>query len=684
MANICIPAKAAKAFGEALKSKDIKVDDLLKMSTEDRTKVFESFAGDQAKAINTLFEEKLVLKNQMLGLKNFVAKVAQEGKYDPAKKAELEQLASEFRQKQQERIFSPSEKQAFLNDLADATVGAHVTRAEANTVFELSSKVDTLLEKYDGKEWSSPEAKREYGDAKYAYEAYTDALKAGDTSLKTLVKEALASFKEKFKTDPPKAVIDLILKAAKGATDTSIATVASLDDSFIGRQGLLTLFTEPKRYLQAKAKGIPYKNIWWDGTHHSFTDFYKTFKGFDQKAVLMSELYSQPNYINGDYHTAKLLPKNEEQYPTSVPERVPGLGRVFKGSQAAFEGSALRMRTQLYDFTSELMKKNGVDMTDKAQIQSVGKLVNSMTSRGSLGDRGGSSLTRLVLWAPKMLKAHWDVLTAHTGQEMSPAAKKEAALNLVSLVATTAAIMTIANTLKPGSAQTDPRSADFGKIKIGNTRFDYTGGAASLAVLASRLVSLSTKNSQGVVEKLNTGSIVGQTGFDVLADFAIGKTTPAAGAAIALLLKGTDYKGDKATVGGQLYNASVPITLQNAISLKDDHSVSAVTGVLLDALGVNASTYSPHKTDWTQNPGAELEAFQKKVGDQKFKAANDAYDTQLDAFTTSLADNAKYKALSDEDKTRVLDKKKADIKAAIFQKNGFIYKRATPSKVPKV
>jgi len=34
----------------------------------------------------------------------------------------------------------------------------------------------------------------------------------------------------------------------------------------------------------------------------------------------------------------------------------------------------------------------------------------------------------------------------------------------------TAAVLTIAKALKPGSVEDDPRSADFGKIKIGNTR----------------------------------------------------------------------------------------------------------------------------------------------------------------------------------------------------------------------
>jgi hypothetical protein len=689
MAFTCLPAKAAEAFKKALKDKDLNISDLLTMSTEERTKVFDQFAGKQAKGMNQLFEEKLVLKNKVLGLKNFINKAAQEGRYSPEKKAQFEQLASEYRQQQQERIFNPAEEQTFLNSLADTATGSHITRAEAASIFKLSQGVDAAKEVVSGTKRSGPgEAltaeERDYGAQKFAYESYTDALAAGDTSLKTLVKEAIGAFKETAKTDKPKAVIDLLLKAARAATDASISTVASLDDSFIGRQGLLTLFTEPKRFLQAKAKGIQYHNVWWDGAHKSFSDFYKTLKGYDQNAVLWTEIYGKENYTNGSYDTARILPKNEEQYPTAAPEKAPIVGKIFRGSQAAFEGSALRMRTQLYDFTAKLAERNGVDVLNKEQIQSIGKMVNSMTSRGETGAKGGSPLVRLVLWAPKMLRAHWDVLTAHTGQKMSPFAKREAALNLVSFVATTAAIMSIANALKPGSAETDSRSTDFGKIKIGNTRFDYTGGAASLIVLASRIATLSSKSSStGLVNQLNTGKFGSQTAFDVMVDFLVGKTTPAAGA-VAAALRGADYKGDKPTLAGTAQNLTVPITVQNVLALKDDHSVSAVIGVLLDGIGINATTYSPKTTDWSRNPGVELQAFQKKVGDTRFKEANAAYDTAVAAKLQSVLANPKYQALSDTDKTRALTKAKDTIKTSVFKQYGFVYKQAPTKKLPNL
>lgn len=150
MANICILPNKAEDFRKALKDKDLNLADLLNMSTEKRTKTLSDYVGeDQAKAVNTLFEEKLVLKNRMQGLKNWASKVGQIGKYSEEGKAELNKTISDYRAAQQERIFSPEEHQAFLNDLADKKVGTHITQEQASKVFELSKKVQDTKETTD-------------------------------------------------------------------------------------------------------------------------------------------------------------------------------------------------------------------------------------------------------------------------------------------------------------------------------------------------------------------------------------------------------------------------------------------------------------------------------------------------------------------------------------------------------
>lgn len=663
MSFLCIPKAAAKAFETALKGKDIQIVDLLKMTTEERTALFEKYAGKDAKAINTLFEEKLVLKNKVAGLRNFIEKTTQTGRYSSDKIAELKQAASDYRAKQQERIFSPSEEQTFLNDLVDKIEGTHFTKSEAKNLFELTTKVDELKNAAIGKD-KAPE----YGAAKVQMDKYVDALKEGDTSIKALVKETISQFREDFKTNKPKAIFDLLLKGLKTITDNSVALVASVDNSFMGRQGLKVLMTHP--------------SIWWKGAKNSFVDIAGTMGGKNMKDALLADIYSNKNYRNGNYELAKILPKNEEQYPTSLPERIWGVGRVFKASEIAFEGSAVRMRTGLYDMVSNLAEKNGVDVTDKYQVQSIGKLVNSLTARGQWGNRGESTIVKLILWAPKMLKANIDVLTAHTGQDISAFARKQAAINLVKIVATSAGIMAMANAIKPGSAETDPRSTNFGKIKIGNTTFDYTGGAGSLIVLAARLASNSTKSSStGLINQFGTG-FGQQTRFDTLISFLTNKTTPPVGAIISMM-KGTLPTGQKATPANLIGNLATPISIQNAIQLKDDNSAQAVLGVILDTIGINANTYVAGASDWSLNPSKEIQAFQAKVGEAKFNEANNIYNSQVKSWMSSVKNIPRYMKLSPEEKQKVITNKKRQIRTNVLAKYGFRYKAPTSKPVPK-
>jgi hypothetical protein len=145
MAVCLLPEKVA-AFRQALKDKTLNISDLINMTTEERTNIFKEFAGDNAKDVNTLFEQKLVLKNRIAGLKNWASKIGEVGKYSPEGQTAVDKALADYRAAQQERIFSPKEDQAFLNDLADKKLGVHVSRDVAAKVFELQQKADALKE----------------------------------------------------------------------------------------------------------------------------------------------------------------------------------------------------------------------------------------------------------------------------------------------------------------------------------------------------------------------------------------------------------------------------------------------------------------------------------------------------------------------------------------------------------
>lgn len=676
MAKICLPLNQVENFKKALRKKDIKMQDLFNMSTEELHKTLEPYAGKDTSNVVLLFEQKRILKNSLLGMQNAVSKLAEVGRYSPERKAEIAKGIADFKEQQRERIFNPQEKQNFYNALADKILGTHVTEAEAKKVFELQSTADELKGKIEiGKTPKNDPIRTKAGAAEYLIKKYVEDLQTGNLdkargSFTSILKDFGVETKQSFKEDVPIATKEFLLKAAKEISDLAVTLKASWDVSFVGRQGLNVLKTHP--------------TVWWKMAKANVADFYKTMRKQDAEAALWADVYGRDNYLNGDYHTSKIIPKNEEPIPTRIHEKVPVIGRVFKASDVAFLDSAIRARMDTFDLLKNKAVRNGAKW-DKVQTEDVGTLVNALTARGAFGRIGESPIIKLVFWAPRMLKAHWDVLTGHTfGSGLKTSfARKEAALNLVKVIGTDALIITLANALIPGSAETDPTSSNFGKIKVGNTSFDYTGGAGSLAVLGARMVTGTTKSPTTGV-KYDLGSKFGQESrMDVITNFALGKTTPIIGQ-FTQMAKGRTYAGKKPTVGSVATGLAIPISVENVIQLKDDNSADAVLGVILDAFGINANTYPQSSTDWNLNITSEMTQFKKQVGSQKFTEANKLYNKKIGDWIIKVRKDPTYLKFTPKVQKAVIMAKRRRIKEEILRSYGFRAARIRRARTPRL
>ena len=673
--SICLLPEKVKEFRKALKDRTLDLNKLFdeQTTTEQRVEVFKQFAGENAGDVTKLFESKLILKNKVLGIENAINKLGEMGRYNPLKKAELTQALSEYKHAQQERVLNPNENQTFLNTLADKILGTEVTKAEAQQAFDLSAKSDELFKNYDPTKeiWSSPEVGAEYGASKQIYQKFIDNLKNGELSIKGMMKEYSQETKNLWKEDRLKAIAKIVGESIFNLSKNMINAVASWDNSFIGRQGSITLIKSP--------------STWWNMAKKSTSDFYQTLKGSSPEDVLMAQVYADPDFINGNYKKAGISFGIEEEVPSKLLERVPVVGRIFKASDVSFIDSAIRARTGLFKIQKQIYEATGMPLDD-VTLKDIGNVVNAITARGKVGAIGSSKPVQLLMWAPRMLKADWDVLTAHTagfGLETN-FARKQAAKTVLGVVVATAGITAMAKAMG-AQVETDPRSSDFLKIKIGDTRINtpFARGMPQLITLFSRLVTQSTKSSStGVIRQLNTGEYGSQTLFDVGIDFLVNKTTPPAGAVISWL-RGKDFKGDKPTIGGTAFGF-LPISIQNFIGLKDNPTTQSVIGAFVDLFGVSSNTYSSTETDWKQGQGVEIKAFQKKVGEVRFKEANDKYNTQVASWLKSVKADPRFHALSEDDKQKVITNKKGDIKDKIFAQYGFKYRIVKSKPLPKL
>ena len=258
--------------------------------------------------------------------------------------------------------------------------------------------------------------------------------------------------------------------------------------------------------------------------------------------------------------------------------------------------------------------------------------------------------------------------------------KKQAAKNLLKTVVGTAAVLAMAKTLVPDSVEEDRTSANYGKIKIGNTRFDVTGGMGSLITLASRLIPIMwgegkmKSSTTGIVTKLNADTFNARTGMDLFYNFFENKLSPAAGF-IKDLGKGRNFQGEKPTPLTQLRDLFVPIIIQEYNELNaDPHSADILLALIAEGVGIGINTYSA-EVDWDYKQGKILKQFKNEVGDTKYYEANAKFNEEWLSWFNEIVKHPKYRAMSEEDKQKTITSKKGKIKSKIFRKYRFKYKQ---------
>lgn len=560
----CLIPSEVEKFQSALRDGTIDPEKLSKMSSEERHKFFSDIVGEHnAMPVNSLFESKLLLKNQNAGLVRWAKKVAG---ITPETRRDLLSRISRL-----DHVLAPGEDEQFLGDLASTKLGVGVSREEAKTIADYSKQVTDLETKAkpDGTFPSKTDALA-YGDTKAALEDYIGELKlnAQSSARNTLLKKGV-----------------YIVKSTPGFLKSSLST---LDNSFYGRQGLSVLMN-PRT-----------TDIWVRDWLKSWGDVARELRGKDAMRVIKSDVYSRPNALNGKYEAGNygLHVLSEEAYPSHAAEKIPFLKRLYKASESAYNGGAIRMRADLADRFIKVAEKQGINTLDKEQAKGIGTLVGEMTGRGSLNSH--NSWTNSLLFSPKFLKGNFDALTLHAfDKNATTFTKREAAKNMAGVVTSTAALLALYDRFKPGSVDFDPRSSHFGKIKLGGNWVDVTGGKGAILTLAARTLvptkhngiwGLYSKSSTtGSLSNLLSGKSFAPDALDTINNFWEGKLAPAPGVLRDVWTQQT-YQGTKPTVKGEVTGATVPLSIQTYQQLKQSGNAGTLAGLIADGLGFSVTT----------------------------------------------------------------------------------------------
>ncbi len=284
---------------------------------------------------------------------------------------------------------------------------------------------------------------------------------------------------------------------------------------------------------------------------------------------------------------AAKLAEREEPFMTTVFNK---LGIIKASNRAYVTGlNDLRSRSALNVLNG--WKKAGIKYT-KDDISDLNQLVNWASGRGTLpaGLSKRGALLNTVFFAPKLIVSRIQLPTTVLPMVTKSAlVRREAWRTLLSFIGAGAGILTMAKLAGMGDVELDPRSADFGKLKVGETRLDIWTGYTQYIRFLTQFSTAQRKTVGGRIQQLQR--------LDVATRFARTKLSPAVGL-LTDLVAGETFLGEelppKSTKGvvGQIYQRMTPLAIQDII---DAVSQDGVLGGVIGAsgfIGVGVVTYT--------------------------------------------------------------------------------------------
>lgn len=269
----------------------------------------------------------------------------------------------------------------------------------------------------------------------------------------------------------------------------------------------------------------------------------------------------------------EITTKFEEQFASRIANKIPGI----KHSNRAYTAYLNNLRMDLFANLSDKATKLGVQYDPKI----LAAHINTLTGRGSMGLRTGSSSAQLekaaealntMFFSPRLIASRVQMLNPASYTKMDAFTRKEALRDLATLVSVTG--MTSGVAAQMGlDVETDPTSADFAKIKSGNTRVDHMGGFQQYVRLGAQIFDRSLDDREA--EK-----------------FVRYKLSPTANL-IGSLFTGEDALGRPAKPEESVLKAFVPMLLQDAWELyHEDPEIARTLGfTALASTGVGVQSY---------------------------------------------------------------------------------------------
>lgn len=344
--------------------------------------------------------------------------------------------------------------------------------------------------------------------------------------------------------------------------------------------------------------GMVHKKEFWQ----ALPSMVKQFGSEATHDAAQAAIKADPNYAlmkrSKLYLAGEALSKREEQFMSSYAEKIPVLGHGIRASERAYVGFLNKVRADVFNDLVKKANAAGIDFKkDPKALNDISKFINTSTGRGDLGPLNNAApALNAVFFSPRLIASRVQMLNPAYYVKLEPFARKEALKSLLAVGAFGATALGLAKAGGLGVG-IDPRSTDFAKIKVGNTRISPLGSFQPYLRLGSQLVTGQRVTSAGKVQ--NLGEKFGTpTRLDMTLNFLESKESP-------VLSFITDWMRGKNAAGkpfdlnptnpdGAIASRFVPMFIQDMNDVYQDGGIGRLLAVAAPAaLGVGTQTYSP-------------------------------------------------------------------------------------------
>lgn len=371
-------------------------------------------------------------------------------------------------------------------------------------------------------------------------------------------------------------------KSIAESAKSGIADIVSLpralqtrfDFSYPFRQGLLFIRRQ-NEFWDAFAKG--FRSLWDEDFANAIEREYKNAPYNPQTLKITS------------WKEGAGLQGREEAFYNRLLDKVPGLRSFFDASERGATVFINKLRSDVANSVARKWLREGLSANDPQFIEDlnrVGNYVNRATGYGNLGDLENAvgALNQVFYGARRnvaMVQAPGYLFNS------SARVRIEAWKDFLALFGLGASTLALADIAGIGDVNTfNPASADWGKLKIGNTRLDIWGGYQQLARTVWKIADGQAKNPGDIANIWQT-----------MLPFLGNKLSPQAGAAVSTLP--TDIKShiqpeDRNPF--KLDQGLTPLAWQGLVdAIKEDGAIAGAVSVS-GLFGTGTQTYES-KTD---------------------------------------------------------------------------------------